>query len=104
MKPPVADHLKSQGITFSLKPDLYRQLLARVESLGYPWTKSSYITKLVIDDLSKHGLWPIVEKKRKATPEEIDAFIEGRGAMNAASRKRRAAARTSSSKNTAARA
>ena len=33
MKPPVADHLKSQGITFSLKPDLYRQLLARVEQL-----------------------------------------------------------------------
>jgi hypothetical protein len=104
MKPPVADHLKSQGITFSLKPDLYRQLLARVESLGYPWTKSSYITKLVIDDLGKHGLWPIVEKKEKATPEEIDAFIEGRAALNVASRKRRAAARTSSSKNTAARA
>ncbi len=103
MKPPVADHLKSQGITFSLKPDLYRQLLARVEWLGYPWTKSSYITKLVIDDLCLHGLWPVVEKKQKATPEEIDAFIEERAALNVASRKRRAAARTSS-KNTAARA
>ena len=101
MKPPVADHLKSQGITFSLKPDLYRQLLARVEQLGYPWTKSSYITKLVIDDLAQHGLWPVREGKKKATPEEIDAFIESRGALNAASRKRRAAARTSSGKTAA---
>ena len=107
MKPPVPDHLKSQGITFSLKPDLYRQMLARVEILGYPWTKSAYVTKLVMDDLGRHGLWPVPEKKgkEKAAPEEIDAFVEARGALNAASRKRRTAnAPTASPKKTAAHA
>lgn len=94
MKLPVPEHLKSQGITFSLKPELYRQLLTRVDQLGYPWTKSAYVTKLVIDDLSKRGLWPVQEKRKgKATQEEIEAFVEARGALNAASRKRRAAAR-----------
>lgn len=59
MKPSVADDQKSKGVSFSLKPDLHQQLLKRVELLGYPWTKSAYVTKLVIEDLAAHGLWPV---------------------------------------------
>lgn len=76
MKPSVPDHQKSQGVSFSLKPDHYQQLLKRVEQLGYPWTKSSYVTKLVLDDLTAHGLWPLGEgESAAASADEVDAFV-----------------------------
>lgn len=55
MKPPVPPHQKAKGVTFSLKPDLYALLEARVEQLGYPWTKSSYVASLVMQDLKEAG-------------------------------------------------
>jgi hypothetical protein len=92
VKPPVPDHQKSQGVSFSLKPDLYEQLLQRVEQLGYPWTKSSYVTKLVIEDLTAHGLWPLTEgKPAAASAAEVDAFVARKNAETA-----RAKARTRS--------
>ena len=87
MKPSVPDHEKSRGVTFSLKPDLFARLLLRVEQLGYPWTKSSYVTKLVIDDLTKMGLWPA----EAASQQEVDAFIERKNGETAKARKRRSA-------------
>lgn len=87
MKPPVPDHEKSRGVTFSLKPDLFAQLLRRVEDLGYPWTKSSYVTKLVMDDLAKAGLWPLDAASR----EEVDTFIQQRNAETVKVKKRRSA-------------
>lgn len=56
MKPAVPPHKKAKGVTFSLKPDLYSLLESRVEQLGYPWTKSSYIASLVMKDLEESGL------------------------------------------------
>jgi hypothetical protein len=82
VKPSVPDHQKSQGVSFSLKPDLYEQLLQRVEQLGYPWTKSSYVTKLVIEDLTAHGLWPLTEGK-SAFATEVDAFVARKNAETA---------------------
>jgi hypothetical protein len=58
MKPPVPENQKSKGVTFSLKPDLYRALEQRVENLGYPWTKSSYVASLVMKDLEAAGMLP----------------------------------------------
>ncbi len=55
MKPAVPPHEKAKGVTFSLKPDLYALLEARVEQLGYPWTKSSYVASLVMKDLEENG-------------------------------------------------
>jgi len=86
MKPSVSDQEKSRGVSFSLKPDLFTQLLLRVEQLGYPWTKSSYITKLVIADLKKEKLWPA----GAASQEEIDAFIKEKNAETAKAKKQRA--------------
>lgn len=83
VKPPVPDHQKSQGVSFSLKPDLYQQLLERVAQLGYPWTKSSYVTKLVIDDLTAHGLWPAGKGNSAASADEVDAFIARKNAETA---------------------
>ena len=80
MKPSVPDHQKSQGVSFSLKPDIYEQLLKRVEQLGYPWTKSSYVTKLVTDDLTAHGLWP---SGSAASADQVDAFITRKNAETA---------------------
>jgi len=85
MKPPVPSEERAKGITFSLKADLYQALLRRVEQMGYPWTKSSYITSLVMEDLKKEGLWP----PNAAAPEEVDAFIERRQARNVSARARR---------------
>ena len=82
MKPAVPDNQKSQGVSFSLKPDLYQQLLKRVEQLDYPWTKSSYVTKLVIDDLAAHGLWPLKEDTT-ASASEVDAFVARKNAETA---------------------
>ena len=83
MKTSVPDHQKSQGVSFSLKPDLYQQLLKRVEQLGYPWTKSSYVTKLVTDDLAAHGLWPSGKGESAATADQVDAFIARENAETA---------------------
>ena len=83
MKTSVPDHQKSQGVSFSLKPELYQQLLKRVEQLGYPWTKSSYVTKLVIGDLAAHGLWPAGEGDSAATSDAVDAFIARKNAETA---------------------
>ena len=83
MKPSVPDHQKSQGVSFSLKPDHYQQLLKRVEQLGYPWTKSSYVTKLVLDDLTAHGLWPLSEESAAASADEVDAFVARKNAETA---------------------
>ena len=70
-------------MSFSLKPDLYQQLLKRVEQLGYPWTKSSYVTKLVIDDLVAQGLWPSGEGDAAASAEEVDSFMARKNAETA---------------------
>lgn len=86
MKKPVPDDEKSRGVTFSLKPDLFVQLLRRVEQVGYPWTKSSYVTKLVVDDLTKAGLWPV----DAASQGEIEAFIERKNAQTGKAKKRHA--------------
>lgn len=58
MKLSVPDHQKAKGITFSLKPDIFQGLEHRVEQLGYPWTKSSYIASLVMKDLEACGMLP----------------------------------------------
>lgn len=58
MKHAVPDNQKAKGVTFSLKPELHEQLEQRVEQLGYPWTKSSYIASLVMQDLEQNGLAP----------------------------------------------
>jgi hypothetical protein len=81
MKRPVPGAQRAIGVTFSLKPALHRQLLSRVEALGYPWTKSAYVTKLVVDDLVKHGLWP-ADSSEVATADEIDAFIKTKNEEN----------------------
>jgi hypothetical protein len=83
VKPSVPDNQKSQGVSFSLKPDHYQQLLKRVEQLGYPWTKSSYVTKLVLDDLTAHGLWPLSEESAAASADEVDAFVARKNAETA---------------------
>ena len=84
MKPSVPDHLKSQGVSFSLKPELYQQLLKRVEQLGYPWTKSSYVTKLVIDDLAAQGLWPSGKGgAAAASADDVAAFVTRKNAETA---------------------
>ena len=83
VKPSVPDSQKSQGVSFSLKPDLYQQLLKRVEQLGYPWTKSSYVTKLVIDDLAAHGLWPSGDGSAAASAGKVDAFVARKNAETA---------------------
>ena len=83
VKTSVPDHQKSQGVSFSLKPELYQQLLKRVEQLGYPWTKSSYVTKLVTDDLAAHGLWPSGKGDSAATADQVDAFIARKNAETA---------------------
>lgn len=84
VKPSVPDNQKSQGVSFSLKPDLHQQLLQRVEQLGYPWTKSSYVTKLVIDDLAAHGLWPLGEGgSAAASAGKVDAFVAQKNAETA---------------------
>lgn len=83
MKPSVPDHQKSQGVSFSLKPELYQQLLKRVEQLGYPWTKSSYVTKLVTDDLAARGLWPEGKGDSATTADVVDAFIARKNAETA---------------------
>lgn len=79
----LVDHQKSQGVSFSLKPELYQQLLKRVEQLGYPWTKSSYVTKLVIGDLAARGLWPAGKGDSAATEDAMDAFIARKNAETA---------------------
>lgn len=94
MKPSVPDHEKSRGVTFSLKPDLFTQLVRRVEQLGYPWTKSSYVTKLVIDDLMKAGLWPA----DAASQEEIDVFVQRKNSDTVKAKKRRSAKAAEKSK------
>ena len=89
MKPSVPDDQKSQGVSFSLKPELYQQLLKRVEQLGYPWTKSSYVTKLVIDDLAAHGLWPLGKGgSAAASADDVDAFVARKNAETARSKAR----------------
>lgn len=58
MKHAVPETQKAKGVTFSLKPELHEQLEQRVEQLGYPWTKSSYIASLVMQDLEQNGMAP----------------------------------------------